>query len=92
MCTFNNENKVFNKISLKNFLIINAFGISSQSKHELFFTAISGKNKGISVKATLCTHLPLDIFPDYFTTFHFSMSSAAGLYATGTPQPWCFAR
>lgn len=87
MCIFSNEDKVFNKISLNNFLIINALDISSQSKQELFFTATSGKNEGISVKVTLCTHFPLDIFPDYFTNFHFSMSSAACLYATGTPQP-----
>lgn len=31
-----------------------------------------------------CTLLPLDIFPDHFTTFHFSISSAAYLYAVGT--------
>ena len=85
LCVCSTENNVFTKISLKNYLV-NALDTSLQGKQGYFFTATLGKNKGINIKVTLCTHLPLDIFPDHFTTFHFSISSAAYLYAVGTPQ------
>lgn len=79
------ENKGSMKISLKNCLI-NVLDTSLQGKQWYFFTATLRKKKGINIKVTPCTPLPLDIFPDHFTTFHFSISSASYLYAVGTPQ------
>jgi len=71
-------------MSLKNYSV-NALRTYLQGKQGYFFTATVGKNKGINIKVTLCMHLPLDTFPDHFTTFHFSITSSAYLYAAGPP-------
>lgn len=85
LCVCSTENEVFTKISLKT-NSVNALDTSAWGKRGYICTTTLGKNKGINIKVTLCAHLPLDIFPDHFTTFHFSVSSAAYLYAVGTPQ------